>query len=206
MRQGATVPSARASQLLDQAYAYVLEHGLSDVSLRPLAAAIGSSPRVLLFLFHSKDELVASILRRARADEEQLLCELAGATDLVAGASRVWHWLADPDHSMLLKLWVETYARSLIDPTGPWGGFAARTVEDWLELLGRLQPAAVRRTARGRAERTAVLATLRGGMLDLLATGDRKRTTAAVAAQLAAIQRDRTVVGGAAAGSARGRD
>jgi AcrR family transcriptional regulator len=50
--------SPRRVQLLDAAYAYTLEHGLAGVSLRPLAGATGTSPRVLLYLFGSKDELV----------------------------------------------------------------------------------------------------------------------------------------------------
>ena len=37
-------PSARRTELLEPAYRYVLEHGLGELSLRPLAAAIGSSP------------------------------------------------------------------------------------------------------------------------------------------------------------------
>lgn len=49
-----SVSSARRAELLELAYQYVLEHGVSDLSLRPLAAAINSSPRVLLFLFGSK--------------------------------------------------------------------------------------------------------------------------------------------------------
>ncbi|MEX3648859.1 TetR family transcriptional regulator, partial [Mycolicibacterium porcinum] len=53
-----TTPSARKIELLEAAYRYALAHGLGDLSLRPLAAAIGSSPRVLLFLFGSKDGLV----------------------------------------------------------------------------------------------------------------------------------------------------
>ena len=74
--------SARRRQLLDAAYRYVLDHGLADLSLRPLAAAIGSSPRVLLFLFGSKDGLVAALLARARADELAVLERVrhAGAT------------------------------------------------------------------------------------------------------------------------------
>jgi hypothetical protein len=77
-------------------------------------------------------------------------------------------------------LWVEAYARSLVDPDGPWAGFAQHTVEDWLEVLARAQPAAVRRTAAGEAERTRALALLRGALLDLLATGDEARTSAAL--------------------------
>jgi AcrR family transcriptional regulator len=52
-----TTPSARRTALLEAAYLYALEHGVVDLSLRPLAAAIGSSPWVLMFLFGNKDGL-----------------------------------------------------------------------------------------------------------------------------------------------------
>jgi hypothetical protein len=96
----------------------------------------------------------------------------------------VWAWLARPEHRALLAVWVEGYARSLVDPDGPWSGFARDTVTDWMAVLARAQPAARRRTRTGEAERTMVLALLRGNMLDLLATNDAARTTAAVRAGL----------------------
>jgi len=173
------VESARRDELLERAYRYVLEHGAAGVSLRPLAAAVGSSPRVLLFLFGSKDELLRALLARARADELALL-ERAGGDDLAAVARSVWHWLAAPEHRPLLTLWVEAYARSLVEPHGPWAGFARDTVEDWLGLLAQAQAPAERRTAAGEASRTLVLAVLRGALLDLLATGDAGRAGAAV--------------------------
>ena len=187
MTQSDSTPSARRTELLEAGYAYVLEHGLAGLSLRPLAAAIGSSPRVLLFLFGSKDGLVRAVLDRARQDELRFLQELRDSkqgTDLVAVAERVWDWLADPDHRGLLTLWVEIFGRSLTEPDGPWAGFARTTVEDWLTVLADAQPGRERRTRVGVARRTAVLAVLRGAMLDLLATGDRARTTAAVRAAL----------------------
>ena len=58
---------------------------------------------------------------------------------------------------------------------------------DWLEVLRRAQTPAVRRSAAGLAQRTAVLALLRGAFLDLLATGDEPRITAAVRRHLAAM-------------------
>ena len=182
-------PSARRDELLELAYRYAQDHGLAGLSLRPLAAAIGSSPRVLLFLFGSKDGLTRALLARARADELDVLQAVrrgdgAGPDDLVATGRRVWQWLADEAHRAVLQLWVEAYARSLVEPDGAWAGFAARTVDDWLQLLAEAQPAAERHTAEAGAERTAVLAVLRGAMLDLLATGDVARTTAAVHRQL----------------------
>ena len=175
--------SARKVELLEAAYRYALEHGLGDLSLRPLAAAIGSSPRVLLYLFGSKDGLVQALLARAREDERGLLQKVE-AGDLAAATRQVWGWLADPGHRALLTLWTEAYARSLVDPHGAWAGFARDTVRDWLALLAEAQPAPVRDTAAGLAERSLALAVVRGALLDLLATGDVERTTAAVEQQL----------------------
>ncbi len=174
--------SARRDELLESAYRYVLEHGLTDLSLRPLSKAIGSSPRVLLFLFGSKDELVRALLARARDDEFRLLEELrvSRSADLPTVAMRVWTWLAAPEHRGLLVLWTESYARALVAPDGSWGGFATATVRDWLGLLADAQSVKERGTASGEARRTLVLATLRGALLDLLATGEETRVTAAV--------------------------
>ena len=167
----------RRDELLRQAYAYALEHGLTDLSLRPLAAAIGSSPRVLLFLFGSKDGLVRELLACARADELALLDRVRGG-GLPEVAEAIWAWLAAPERRALLTLWLEGYSRSLVAPDGPWADFARATVEDWLAVLADAQPD--RDTARAEAERTFLLAVLRGALLDLLATGDVERTTAAV--------------------------
>ncbi|BEL03283.1 TetR family transcriptional regulator [Actinoplanes sichuanensis] len=238
MSEQTASPSARQVELLEAAYRYALEHGLADLSLRPLAAAIGSSPRVLMFLFGNKDGLVRALLARARADELTVLDNLgeapertsgvptgaettgaettgeligpdadgpvtdapkAGrlATDapeadrLVVAAEQVWAWLREPRHRPLLRLWAEAYARSLIEPDGAWAGFAAATVSDWLDLLASRQPDAQRDTADGVARRTAVLAALRGCLLDLLATGDQDRVDAALHLQLDLIRKDR---------------
>jgi len=164
-------PSARRDELLELAYDYVKERGLAELSLRPLAKAIGSSPRVLLFLFGSKDGLVRALLARARSEELTFVTTLSDDAELVSRAHAIWSWLAAADHAPLLGLWTEAYARSLLDHDGPWTGFARETVEDWLALLSRDSDT---------QHATLILAVLRGAMLDLLATGDRQRTTAAV--------------------------
>jgi AcrR family transcriptional regulator len=169
--------SARQVELLEAAYVYVLEHGLGDLSLRPLATAVGSSPRVLLYLFGSKDGLIRALLARARQEELAFLDRTPAGTLDQLGRD-VWAWLSAPAHRPLLTLWTETYARSLLDPAGPWAGFAAGTVRDWLALLAAADPSASPERC------TAVLAVLRGAMLDLLATGDVGRTTTAVHAAL----------------------
>ena len=173
--------SARRAELLDAAYAYALEHGLADLSLRPLAAAIGSSPRVLLYLFGSKDGLLRELLGRARTDELDGIRAVGGVGgEGEAGTvEAVWVWLAAPEHRTLLVLWTEAYARSLVEPDGPWSGFARDTVRDWLDLL---DPRGTSATA------TTSLAVLRGAFLDLLATGDADRVGGAVSSYAAALR------------------
>ena len=92
----------------------------------------------------------------------------------------VWRWLSADEHRPLLRMWAEGYARSLVEAGGPWAEFAQQTVDDWLRLLATVQPPAVRDTEEGVAERTLALAVLRGALLDLLASDDVGRTTAAV--------------------------
>ena len=179
--------SARQAEIIESAYEYVLANGLAGASLRPVAEAVGSSTGVLRFLFGSKDGLVAAILERARADELGMLDQLPTDGDLPGVALAVWDWLAAPRHRAVLRLWAESYATSLQNADGPWAGFAAATVRDWLAVLARAQPVAVRTSAAGKAQRTAVLAVLRGAMLDLLATGERARTTRAVHDAVAAL-------------------
>jgi AcrR family transcriptional regulator len=164
----APTPSARKEELLEAAYRYTLEHGLAEMSLRPLASAIGSSPRVLIFLFGSKDGLIRALLARARADELSLLEQANHERPGLSSAVRTtWEWLVADAHRPLLTLWLEAYARSLTEPLGPWSGFARQTVDDWLAVLPG-------------AERALALAVMRGALLDLLATRDVARTTAAV--------------------------
>lgn len=57
-------------------------------------------------------------------------------------------------------------------------------MDDWLALLAAAQPPRDRDTAPAVAERTLALAVLRGALLDLLATNDVERTTAAVERRL----------------------
>ncbi|MDA5141346.1 TetR family transcriptional regulator [Streptomyces sp. AD681] len=191
MPQEAPTPSARRNELLEAAYRYALAHGLADLSLRPLAEAVGSSPRVLLFLFESKDGLLRALLARARADELALL-DRVGRPDRPAGLApaveRVWTWLAAKEHRPLLRLWAEAYARSLTHPEGAWAGFARATVDDWLGVLAGFQAPSERDSEDGAVRRTLALAVLRGALLDLLATDDEERLTAAVAHQLALLR------------------
>jgi len=174
---------ARRNELLDAVAEYLLQHGLVDLSLRPLARAIETSPRMLLYHFGSKERLVVAALTRAREREMRLFSEWApnmGADENPEQlARRAWAWMSDPATEPFMRLFFEVYGIALQQPAR-YAGFLDHAVEDWLTALTEgLEDAGVDRAAARRAA-TLIVALTRGLLLDLLATGDRERIDAAI--------------------------
>jgi AcrR family transcriptional regulator len=153
----------RRAATLDKAADYVLEHGLVGLSLRPLAQALGTSPRMLLYDFESKERLIEEVLAEIRRRE-------VGILDAdVHTLEDVWRWISAPEREPFLRLFFELYVDALDR------GEAAPLVEEWLDYLRRRwRPRVDAPTA------TLMVAVVRGLLLDLLATGDRRRTSAAL--------------------------
>src|ERR1700753_3796643 len=82
--------SAR-QELLDAAIEYTAEHGISDLSLRSLAAALGTSHRMLIFHFGSKEGLWVEIARTVdRRQRGQLGGFPPGPGQSPGALSRAW--------------------------------------------------------------------------------------------------------------------
>jgi AcrR family transcriptional regulator len=177
---GPDADSERRRELVARLVGYSATHGLSDASLRPLAAAVGSSPRVLLYFFGSKEGLIREVLAEARGNQFELVeRSLRQADDgAVDPIEMLWQWLTDPAHWEIEKLFFEGYARSLHDRHGAWKEFGAASVEQWLPPMERLI-ARLPGAERTPEAATLALATIRGLLLDLLATGDSERVDAA---------------------------
>ena len=180
-----TTPSARRSELLEAAYRYALEHGIADLSLRPLATSIGSSTGVLRFLFGNKERLVQALLARAREDGQTILNRVAHSSDseaigLASAIEQIWDQLVADENRQWLRLSNQASAQAIVGPGGACSDFALATVNDWLTGLAACQPLEERESAEGASRRTLALALLRGALLDFLATGDRLRVSAAV--------------------------
>jgi AcrR family transcriptional regulator len=175
--------TARRQQLLSAIAEYLLEHGLADLSLRPLAAAIGTSPRMLLYHFGSKEQLVVEALAQARERETVLFSawamETGAAEDPELLARRAWEWMSDPSNEPFMRLFFEVYGLALQQPQR-YRGFLERAVSDWLAALTDGLVEAGVDSAEARQAATLAIAVARGLLLDLLATGDRSRINAAM--------------------------
>jgi AcrR family transcriptional regulator len=154
----------RRRELLDCAVDYVVANGISDLSLRPLAAALGTQAPVLLHHFGTKERLVAEILGRVR-DRVRALGRSAEAESHRSGLGAVWTWVSDPDQGPLMRLFFEVYGLALRHPDR-YFEFLEHSIQDWLD-----EPVA----AIDDISATLAIATVTGLLLDLLTTGDRVR-------------------------------
>jgi AcrR family transcriptional regulator len=176
-----TANPARPDALLDSIVDYLTAHGVADVSLRPLARAVHSSPRVLLYYFGCKEALVARALSRLRERQRGAFALLKNTTSLSSrrACHAIWRQLSAAQSEPLFRLFVQAYSMGLQQPQ-EFAEFLQHAVEDWLEFLAAPRIAAGESRAAARAFATVVLAGFRGFMLDYWGTRDRRRVDAAV--------------------------
>ena len=176
--------------LLDAILTYVLDAGLADLSLRPLADAVSASPRMLLYHFGSKDALVLAVLAEASRRQANLLDAWyvkSAEHDAPTLLLRAWQWLVAPRHERLLRLLFEAYGLALQDRKR-YGSFLHASSHDWVAPFARALEARGFSGERAAALATLLVAVMRGLLLDVLATGERTRVDRAFRSFIAAIE------------------
>lgn len=176
-----TVDEIRPEELLDAIVAYIAKKGVAELSLRPLAKAVHSSPRVLLYYFGSKEKMVARAIQRLRDRQRAGFGKMREARyDRPSDACRaIWKRMSAPESELAFKLSFETYALALRHPR-QFADFLSSSVEDWLEFLSEPLLRKGHPKAEARAFATIVIAGFRGFMLDYCASHDRQRIDSAV--------------------------
>ena len=128
----------RRAELLAAATGWVLENGLGGLSLRPLAAALDTSDRMLLYYFTSKDKLVAEI---ATGFGDTLAAGLPTVDPASPPSSArvwldgVWHLFTDPMIQPAMMLLLELDAMGMRHP-GPVRDAARRVSSQWVAAVG----------------------------------------------------------------------
>lgn len=170
-------------RLLDGAIEYVSAHGLGDATLRSLAAALGTSHRMLIFHFGSKDQLWIEIVRAVERRERERLQELV--PDLGQPTREaLWRWwkhISDPSLWPNERLFFELYGQA-VQGRPHAAEFLDGIVEDWVEPTARASIAQGVPEPLARAHARLGVAVVRGLLLDLLATGDIERVDEAMEA------------------------
>lgn len=188
--QSPLVEAGLTSSPRDRLLGGVIEHleraGLGDTSLRGLAAAAGTSHRMLSYHFGSRRELLVAVSKEVERRQREAFALMladrdANPRDVMRG---MYGRLTDPSLAAPERLFFELYARAL-QGDGEAEGILPDVVEAWLEPAVPLFVRLGFTEVEARAEARLSLAVARGLLLDLLATGDRAGVDTAVEAYLA---------------------
>jgi len=175
------VSSGRREDLLSACIAYILENGVADLSLRPLAAQVGSKARLLIYHFGSKDALLAEAMTVVRARVQKAFAEIVDSerqrkpSDVIR---TFWSWATSMQHQKFLRLFFEIHGLALQRPE-QYGPYLEKAVSSWVELMVQVLPERLS-LARRRALATLAVTTAIGLLLDYLSSGDKKRVTEAL--------------------------
>jgi AcrR family transcriptional regulator len=168
-------------QLLNAVIEHFSTDGLADQSLRHIAAALGTSHRMLIYHFGSKEALLVEV---ARAVEERTMAQFAavGGTDQATAEEVIrlmWAHVADPSLADFECLFFALYGRAL-QGDERMRPLLEENIERWLEANVAVAAAQGVPAETARVHARLGLAVTRGLLLDLLATGDRAGTDAAL--------------------------
>jgi len=167
----------KRDELVAKSLDYFLAHGVAGLSLRPLAAAAGTSARMLVYHFGSKEGLVTAVMDEVRNRVQRSFVEAVGSEDRTADKAMqaFWKWILDPRNLPLLRLLFEVQVLAVQDPKR-YAHYLEGTSSSWLALIEEALPPSKDR----RIIATLCAAVIDGLLLEVLSTGDVRRTTRAL--------------------------
>src|SRR3954468_22834996 len=101
-------------RLLAGAMEHVAQHGVGDLTLRGLAAALGTSHRMLIYHFGSREGLLIEVIRTVEAEQRAALAELLRDPESSPEETmrRMWRRVADEALWPNERLFFEIYAQA----------------------------------------------------------------------------------------------
>jgi AcrR family transcriptional regulator len=122
----------KARRIAELAVDYIREHGLADFQLRTFAPSIGTTHRMVIHYFGSKDRLLAEVFYRLRLEDvSRFRQSTTSARQLVLG---MWDYFAADDNSLRTCMYFQLLGSAFQDPHDfvdfldshdTWGDFLA---------------------------------------------------------------------------------
>lgn len=172
-------------QLLDQVREYVVGHGLAELSLRPMAKALGTSDRMLLYYFGTKERLVSEALaldaNRPILRFGEVLAAVGTPRD-AAGVRRLaeamWREIRSPERRALLPLYLEMMAAAMLRPERH-GPYMRDLIGEWTELVVPVFEGIGMSEDQALTETRLLVDSIFGLLVAYLADGDEERAESA---------------------------
>ncbi|MFJ7949033.1 TetR/AcrR family transcriptional regulator [Streptomyces sp. NPDC096354] len=181
---------AKRADLLSRVRSYVLRNGLAGLSLRPLALELGTSDRMLLYYFGTKEHMVAEALAM---DDRRPILRIRGvrnsadAPEDAAGLRRLleelWEEFQSPDRRALMPLQFELMTASVLHPDR-YGPLMRDLITEWTDVFAPLFVRLGMSDERAQNEATLMFGAILGLLYGSLADGDWDRAAAAFHALL----------------------
>ena len=193
---GRLVDVRRRTELLDGVVAHVAEHGIAGVSLRPMAKSLGVSVNALVHHFGTKEDIVVAALRRAVEVQEDVQARWTSRNPELSQAEllrRWWRWInSSAENLALVRLGIEAAALDAT-ATGLPGQVRADQIGLWRSNIEQRLIAEGIHADIASVEASLVKAMFTGLVVDLLATGERRRLTRALDVGLARLDHVPTI-------------
>jgi AcrR family transcriptional regulator len=174
-------PTGRRA-LLERAIGHFAEHGVGDTSLRALAEAIGTSHRMLIYHFGSREGLLAAVVDAVEQGERETLTRMVEEArddpDPFEAGMRFWEVVTD-DALVYGPLFFELSSHAMLGLPHAVD-LRGRLVTTWLDALVEMWTARGVPEPAARLQARIDLAVARGLLHDLLLTGDRSGVDAAM--------------------------
>ncbi|MGW8537997.1 TetR/AcrR family transcriptional regulator [Rhodococcus qingshengii] len=170
----------RKTELLNAATDYALNTGVAELTLRPLGEAIGASITTLIRQFGSRDELIREVCQQIHSQAIEAFDQFwASRSGNPAEVLRdLWNLWLDPEYSRQFIFLFELYGLALRDPEH-YEWFASSVVYDWIAPLEDALIADGVDAVKAKTLATVVVGIIRGLYLDMAATRDVDRVSAA---------------------------
>jgi AcrR family transcriptional regulator len=167
--------SSRKVELLDASLRYLVEHGLANTSLRPMAAALGTSPRILMFHFKSKEGLLQDVFEELNSRLEASLRTMASTgfdPSRVPPLKRFWQWATSKENFPCFRLLYEAQIVALQNPK-EYGRYLQKASYDWQAAAFDLMSPSL----KSKAMASLCIAVFDGLMIERMSGGDMPRLT-----------------------------
>ncbi|WUI03793.1 TetR/AcrR family transcriptional regulator [Spirillospora sp. NBC_00431] len=171
----------RRTEILDAVLDHLAENGMSGLSMRPIAQALGQSTRVLTHHFADKDDLLAALLQRLDDVQHEQLQATEGWDDMGRGIGAIvldsWRRHLAPENIAHTRLVREIEG---LAAAGRLGDRVPKFLTQRADFVARALVARGLGPAEARVKATYLNSAYAGLQTDFLTTGDRERVEAAL--------------------------